>query len=109
MHILRINSMDNLEKLGDYPIYTAQQALWVLSSDSVPEEVRIPKDAKIVKVELEYSNLSGLTAVIPYYEFVVETDEISEYTGETEYAYYRMPAVPEQFLDMEIEDYGARA
>lgn len=107
--ILRRQTMDNLEKLGDYPVYTAQQALWVMSSDRVPEEVRIPEGAEIVKVELEYENYVGYTAVIPYYEFVVKTDEIDDYSGELIYRHYKIPAVPEQFLDMDIADYGVRA
>lgn len=109
LHILRLETLDNLEKLGDYPVYTAQEALWVMQSDRVPEEVRMPKDAEVVKVELEYSNMTGYTAVIPYYEFTVKTDEISEYSGELIYRQYKIPAVPEQFLDMTIEDYGVRA
>lgn len=107
--MLRVHTLDNLEKLGDYPVYTAQQALWVMQSDRVPEEVRIPKGAEIVKVELEYDNRVGYTAVIPYYEFIVKTDEIDEYSGDLIYRHYRLPAVPEQFLDMTIEDYGVRA
>lgn len=109
MDMLRMQTMENLEKLGDYPIYTAQQALWVMSSDRVPEEVRIPKNAEVVKVDLEYSNSIGYTAVIPYYEFTVKTDEISDFTGEKMYAHYSIPAVPEQFLDMDIADYGVYA
>lgn len=106
---ITMDTTANLEKLGDYPIYTAQQALWVMQSERVPEEVRMPADADVVKVELEYKNLVGYTAVIPYYEFVVKTDEISEYDGELIYRHYMMPAVPEQFLDMDIADYGIRA
>lgn len=109
MDMLRVYTSDNLEKLGDYPIYTAQQALWVMSSDRVPEEVRIPKGAEVVKVELEYNNRIGYTAVIPYYVFTVKTDESSQSTEGQVYKYYHIPAVPEQFLDMDIEDYGVRA
>lgn len=109
MHMLRKFTTDNLEKLGDYPIYTAAQALWVMQSDRVPEEVRIPEDAEILKVELEYSNRVGYTAVIPYYVFTVKTDEISQFTGGLVHKHYRIPAVPEQFLDMTVEDYGVRA
>lgn len=108
LEMLRVHTADNLEKLGDYPVYTAQQALWVMQSDRVPEEVRMPEGAEVVKVELSYSNLVGYTAVIPYYEFVIKTDEI-DYWGELIYKHYRIPAVPEQFLDMTIEDYGVRA
>lgn len=109
LEMLRVHTSENLEKLGDYPIYTAQQALWVMQSDRVPEEVRIPEGAEVVKVELEYNNLVGYTAVIPYYVFTVKTDEISQFTGGLVHKYYRIPAVPEQFLDMDIEDYGVRA
>lgn len=106
---ITVDTTANLEKLGDYPIYTAQQALWVMQSERVPEEVRMPAGADVVKVELEYKNLLGYTAVIPYYEFVVKTDKIDESSGELIYRHYMMPAVPEQFLDMTVEDYGIRA
>lgn len=109
MHYLWISSTGNLEKLGDYPIYTPQQALWVLSSDSTPEECRLPADAEIVKVDIVYKNLQGYTAVLPYYEFYVKSDRETFNEGETAYDVYTIAAVPEQFIDMEVGDYGVRA
>lgn len=109
MDTLWVLSTGNLEKLGDYPIYTPQQALWVLSSDSTPEENRLPADAEIVKADIVYKNLQGYTAVLPYYEFYVKSDREPLNEGETEYDVYTIAAVPEQFIDMEVGDYGARA
>lgn len=109
MHMMRLDSMGNLEKLGDYPIYTPQQALYVLSSDDIPEECRLPANAEVVKADLVYSNYPGYTAVIPYYEFYVKSSRVPADENDTGYDLYRIPAVPEQFIDVEIEDYGARA
>lgn len=109
IYLLWVRSTGNLEKLGDYPIYTPQQALWVLSSDSTPEESRLPADAEIVKADIVYNNLQGYTAVIPYYEFYVESDRESFYEGEKAYDVYTIAAVPEQFIDMEVGDFGVRA
>lgn len=109
MDTLWVLSTGNLEKLGDYPIYTPQQALWVLSSDSTPEESRLPADAEIVKVDIVYNNRQGYTAVLPYYEFYVKSDREPLNEGETEYDIYTIAAVPEQFIDMEIGDFGVRA
>lgn len=109
MDTLWVKSTGNLEKLRDYPIYTAQQALWVLSSDSTPEECRLPADAEIVKADIVYNNLEGYTAVLPYYEFYVKSDRETFRDGETSYDVYTIAAVPEQFIDMEVGDYGVRA
>lgn len=109
MNLFWVLSTENLEKLGDYPIYTPQQALWVLSSDSTPEENRLPADAEIVKADIVYNNRQGYTAVLPYYEFYVKSDREPLNEGETEYDVYTIAAVPEQFIDMEIGNFGVRA
>ena len=100
---------DALEKLADYPVLTAEQALAILKSNRYSDNERMPADAKILKTELYYSNPAGATAVMPYYRFYIES--ANEDTGDFEVLcdVYTIAAVPEEFIDMETKDYGARA
>ncbi|MDE7361895.1 MAG: hypothetical protein K2N38_08170 [Oscillospiraceae bacterium] len=109
LDMLRTYSTENCQNPVDYPILTARQAEDVLKSDSTPDEFRMPADAEIVKIDVVYSNLPGFTVVMPYYEFCVKTDETPEPGYDAVYDIYRLPAVPECFIDVEAEDYGARA
>jgi len=100
---------DNCEKLGDYPILTAEQAEAILKSNKFDDEMRMPADAKILKIDMEYENLAGSTGVLPYYKFYVETDDEPYDFAELVCNVYSIPAVPEEFIDMETTDYGVRA
>lgn len=100
---------DALEKIADYPVLTAEQALAILKSNRYDEYVRMSADAKILKTELYYSNPAGATAVMPYYRFFIESDHdlFPEYDIKCDV--YTIAAVPEEFIDMDTKDYGARA
>ncbi len=100
---------DNCEKLGDYPILTAEQAEAILKSNKFDEEMRMPADAKILKTDMVYKNLAGSTGVMPYYEFYVETNDKTYDFAELVCNVYTIPAVPEEFIDMETTDYDVRA
>lgn len=100
---------DNCEKLGDYPILTAEQAEAILKSNKFDEEMRMPADAKILKTDMVYKNLAGSTAVMPYYEFYVETNDETHDFAELVCNVYTIPAVPEEFIDMDTSDYGVKA
>lgn len=106
---IRLYSDDNCEKLGDYPVLTAEQAEEILKSNKFDDEMRMPANAKILKTDMVYKNPAGSTAVMPYYEFYVETDEEPYDFCELVCNVYTIPAVPEEFIDMETKDYGARA
>lgn len=105
---IRINSLAGCEKLADYPILTPDQAVEILQSNKYNDEERMSADAKILKTDIVYSNGRGATSVIPYYKFYVETDEDP---GSYDLAckVYTIPAVPEEFIDMETENYGVSA
>lgn len=105
---ITISSDYTLEKLADYPILTAEQAEQILKSNKYDAENRMSADAKIVKTELVYDNHAAVTAVIPYYEFYVQTDETPK-SGQLVCKVYTIPAVPEEFIDMETRDYDIRA
>ncbi len=97
------------EKLGDYPILTAAQAEAILKSNKYDDNFRMPADAVILKTDIEYLNFQGRTAVMPYYEFYVETADEPYDDHDIVCDIYTIPAVPEEFIDMETEDYGNHA
>ncbi len=97
------------EKLGDYPILTAAQAEAILKSNKYDDNFRMPADAVILKTDIEYLNFQGRTAVMPYYKFYVETADEPYDDHDIVCDIYTIPAVPEEFIDMETEDYGNHA
>lgn len=106
---IRIYTDGALKKLADYPVLTASQAEAILKSNKYDDDVRMPADAKILKTELYYGNATGYTAVMPYYRFYIES--ANENLGDFEVVcdVYTIAAVPEEFIDMDTNDYGARA
>lgn len=109
LDMIRLNSTENCLDPVDYPILTKRQAEDVLKSDGTPEKYRMPADADIVHTDIVYANLMGFTVVMPYYEFYVKTAETPDPGYDAVYDIYRLPAVPERFIDVQAEDYGARA
>lgn len=109
MGFMWISSNENCIKLDDYPIYTAEQAEEILKSNKYSDDERMPADAKILKTDLCYNNLAGFTVVLPYYEFYVESDGTPDTGDDLVCDIYRICAVPDQFIDLQNEDYGVRA
>lgn len=109
MSFLNVRSGGNLKKFGDYPIYTAAQAEELIKTDKFSDDERMPADAKIIKTDIVYSNRRGLTAVLPYYKFYVETDTAPNADDEVMCDIYMICAVPEQFIDIQVEDLGLYA
>ncbi|MCH5208152.1 MAG: hypothetical protein J1F04_04660 [Oscillospiraceae bacterium] len=108
---IRVQSDSALENLDNYPILTSGQAEAILKSNKYDGDNRMPADANILKTEMVYYNMAGSTAVIPYYEFYVESDK--DYFSSSGYdvicKVYTIAAIPEEFIDMETTDYGVRA
>lgn len=106
---IQIYSTGSCEKLGDYPILTAAQAEEILKSNKYDDNRRMPANAKILKTDIQYLNLAGSTAVMPYYKFYVEANDEPHSGDEIECDVYTIAAVPEEFIDMETADYSNRA
>lgn len=105
-----VYSPAGLNKLGDYPILSVDEAKKELRSDRFSGEDRMPEDAEILQIEMTYVNWKGFTAVMPYYEFYVRSDETAFFEDGTVCKLYRIPAIPSSFLeDVETDDYGTRA
>lgn len=107
-----VHSPAGLTKLGDYPIISAEEAEQILKSDQFAEEQRMPENAEILQVELIYENWRGYTAVMPYYDFYVRSDDrySDPDSSVTVCDLYRVSAIPSSYLaGSETEDYGTRA
>ena len=110
---IKIYSTDGCDMFGDYPILTPWQAVEILKSNKYSDEDRMPADANIICTKLQYRNNPGMTGIIPYYTFYVATDEIPDEIPEMginiKCVTYDISAVPEEFIDMETENYGVSA
>lgn len=104
---IRIIQPDCSQKLGDYPIITAQKARELLLEGkyvtSVPYEV--PGEEYVASVELLYSTGVMDEYFMPYYRFYVELPEERNANKEAQerglltYGIYYVPAVEEKYLD----------
>lgn len=101
MSFMWIYSNEGCEKIGDYPILTAAQAEEILKSDRYSGEERMPADAEILKIDMDYVNISGFTAVIPCYNFYVKTDETPDNGCDLACDVYTVYAVPEEFIEVQ--------
>lgn len=106
---IRIFTNENCDKIGDYPVLTAEQAEAILKSTRYDDKTRMPANANILKVDLVYRNLAGSTGVIPYYEFYVETDKEVYFDKEVTCDVYTIAAVPEEFIEIDTKDYAPKA
>lgn len=101
-----VQQPDLSQKVGDYPIITAQQAAELLEEGryitTVPYEM--PGMEYVEKVELVYRTGSQEMYFMPYYRFYVELPQETEGDMNTYGAYY-VPAVsPEYISDMPVWD-----
>jgi len=103
-----VKRLDAAEKIGDYPIITAQEAQNLLLKGSylttVPSEYltggKITEEA-IVKTELIYRTNQHEQTFMPYYRFYVELGELHPDhwpEGLINYGAYYVPAVEGEYL-----------
>lgn len=99
--LIRIyDSLSCAEKLGDYPIITAEEARAMLLNGnyitSVPYEIT---DERLVgQAELVYRNSRTEMTFMPYYRFYVELPEMERDDGLTDYGAYYVPAVQAEYI-----------
>lgn len=100
LFIARIYQPDLSEKLGDYPIISAQQAEELLLNgnyiSSVPYEIHGAEYIK--KVELIYRTGQHEEYYMPYYRFYVELPEAERDNGLKTYGAYYVPAVESSYI-----------
>lgn len=101
---IRFRQPDLSEKLGDYPLITADRARELLTEGhyltTVPCEM--PGEKYIRKVELIYRTGTEDAYWMPYYRFWVEVEDVPEATDQDPalktYGAYYVPAVAEEYL-----------
>ena len=93
-------SADLSQKIGDYPIITAQEARELLLQKhyitTVPEE--LPDEEYIAGVELIYRAGRHDEVFMPYYRFLVEMPTMQRDNGLKTFGAFYVPAVEEQYL-----------
>ena len=99
--IIRLRCTDLSDKVGDYPIITAQQAQAQLVAGHYITSCgwEMPGEAYIRKVELVYRAGVYDEYFMPYYRFYVELlEEAPVEDGMNHLAAYYVPAVAEEYL-----------
>lgn len=98
--IIRLRCTDLSDKVGDYPIITAQQAQAQLVAGHYITSCgwEMPGEAYIRKVELVYRTGEYDEYFMPYYRFYVELLEEAPVEGCMHLAAYYVPAVAEEYL-----------
>ncbi len=102
-------STDLSQKMGDYPIITAQEARELLLQKhyitTVPEE--LPDAKYIASVELIYRTGRHDEVFMPYYRFLVELPTMQSDNGLKTFGAFYVPAVDERYLsNMPLWDGG---
>jgi len=92
---------DLSQKVGDYPIITADEARQLLLDKhyitTVPEE--LPDEEYIAHVELIYRTSPRDTVFMPYYKFFVEMPTMQAENGLKTFGVFYVPAVRGEFLE----------
>lgn len=102
--LIDITRFDLSDKLGDYPIYTVEEAKQRLAEEKYFSSCGdFPDDAEIARVELIYQGFGEIT-IMPYYRFYAELpEEWWEQPLDSEpmktYGTYYVPAVREEFIN----------
>lgn len=104
MDMIRVFSPDLSEKIGDYPIITADEAEELLAKgnfiSSVPSHYKMNIE-NVRKIELVYGNIYWLDKTyMPYYKFYIELPELENRFGHglKHYGAYYVPAVKSEYI-----------
>ncbi len=99
--IIRIDSNSRTEKIGDYPIISADKARELLLQGKYVTSVvqwDMPGEEYIARVELVYRASDRNEFYIPYYRFYIELPEAEREGGLKTYGAYYVPAVEEKYI-----------
>ena len=100
--LIRVNDkLSCAEKIGDYPIISADEAKDMLLEGgyitTVPYEM--PGKKYIAKVELIYRSGISENIWMPYYRFLVELPEMAQENGLKNFGAYYVPAVELEYIE----------
>ena len=98
---IRYSKTDLSQKIGDYPIITAEEARKLLLENhyitTVPEA--LPGEEYIAHVELMYRTSGRDSGFMPYYKFLVEMPTMERENGLKTFGAFYVPAVQSEFLE----------
>jgi len=100
LYAIQYDNTDLSQKIGDYPIITADEARTLLLDGcyitSVPEAM--PGESYIAHAELTYRTSRLDSIMMPYYNFLVEIPSMARENGLITFGAYYVPAVRGDFL-----------
>ena len=100
LYVITRSKTDLSNKIGDYPIITADAARKLLLEGryvtTVPEE--FPGGEYVAKVELMYRSSRYDSTFFPYYRFLVELPNVPKWSGLKNFGAYYVPAVEEKYI-----------
>jgi len=100
LYLIHRHKTDLSDKIGDYPIITADAARELLLDGryvtTVPEE--FPGEEYVAKVELMYRSSHYDSTFFPYYRFLVELPNVPKWSGLKNFGAYYVPAVEEKYI-----------
>ena len=99
-----VSATDRSQKVGDYPLITAEEAKEKLAAgyykSTVPAE--FPGLDYVARTELVYRTGNREEYFMPYYKFLVEIPEMAQDNGLKNYGAFYVPAVEEAYLSDQI-------
>ena len=98
---IRYYNTDLSQKIGDYPIITAEEARTLLLENHYITTVSevLPSEECIAHVELIYRTGRLDTVFMPYYKFLVEMPTMESENGLKTFGVFYVPAVKGEFLE----------
>lgn len=104
LHLIRSYQEDLSEKVGDYPIISAQEARALLDEGYYITTVPYTM-GEVLSVELVYRTGGSDEYYMPYYRFLIELPEAELENGLKSYGAYYVPAVQRQYIsDLTVWD-----
>lgn len=100
LYLLRSYSQDLSDKVGDYPIISANEAKELLLAGNCATSVPYPLAGEeyIARVELLYRTEPSCAYYLPYYRFLAELPEMGARDGLKHYGAYYVPAVESRYI-----------
>lgn len=101
---INVSAIDRSQKVGDYPLITAEEAKEKLAAGYYKSTVPAAFSGLdyVARTELVYRTGNREEYFMPYYKFLVEIPEMAQDNGLKTYGAFYVPAVEDEYLSDQI-------